>query len=37
MKYFSKNIPYWQTEEYIKELKNFIEIYKQRPVKFNKG
>ena len=37
MKYFSKNIPDWQIEEYIKELKIFKEIYKQRPVKFNKG
>jgi len=37
MKYFSKNIPDWQTEDYIKELKIFKEIYKQRPVEFNKG
>ena len=35
MKYFSKNIPDWQIEEYIKELKIFKEIYKQRPIKFN--
>mgnify|MGYP000844833283 FL=1 len=35
MKYFSKNVPDWQIGEYIKELKIFKEIYKQRPIKFN--
>ena len=35
MKYFSKNIPDWKIEEYIKELKIFKEIYKQRPINFN--
>ena len=37
MKYFSKNIPDWQIQDYIKELEIFIKIYEQRPVKFNKG
>ena len=37
MKYFSKNIPDWQIQEYIKELEIFKKIYEQRPVKFNKG
>ena len=35
MKYFSKNIPNWQIEEYVEELKIFKEIYKQRPIEFN--
>ena len=35
MKYFSKNIPNWQIEEYTKELKIFKEIYKERPIRNN--
>ena len=34
MKYFSKNIPDWQIEEYIKELKIFKEIYKQDKINY---
>ena len=35
MLHFSKNIPDWENKDYLEELENFKEIYKQRPIKNN--
>ena len=37
MKSFQKNVPNWKEKEFLIELKKFSKIYKNRPIKNNKG
>ena len=37
MKHFQKNAPNWKKKELLIQLKNFSKIYKDRPIKNNKG